>query len=345
MTGFRTPFGFEEALRPPVDVRRARITPGILRRQSGHGGGAASGAGAGGARATLARVVRRAPEVMVKITGRTRDAGHLKRHLDYISRNGRVTLEGPDGERLEGRGAVRDLAADWAAELAVEPRRRDAPVSLSIILSMPAGTDAFRLHDAARAFAAATFADRQPYVFALHTDQPHPHVHLTVRMLGRDGARLNPRKADLQAWREALARALRDRGVEAEATPRRARGVVRKAERMPVRKLRERFMAGSGPLPRVLAEAARAALAEGADGGPWRATLRERQLKIRRALVAEALALGRSDRASDRTEAALIVRFVRDLPPVETQGERIVRRLGRARPDAGRAPSGPGRSL
>lgn len=46
-----------------------------------------------------------------------------------------------------------------------------------------------------------------------------------MRALGDHGERLNPRKADLEAWRQAFAQALRDRGVEAEATPRRARGV------------------------------------------------------------------------------------------------------------------------
>ena len=50
-------------------------------------------------------------DVMVKITGRTRDGGHLGCHLDYISRNGALALEGPDGERLRGRDAVRESAA------------------------------------------------------------------------------------------------------------------------------------------------------------------------------------------------------------------------------------------
>ncbi|MDP9108360.1 MAG: hypothetical protein M3N23_04730, partial [Pseudomonadota bacterium] len=37
-------------------------------------------------KARLHRIAHRAPEVMVKITGRTRGtAGHLKAHLDYIT--------------------------------------------------------------------------------------------------------------------------------------------------------------------------------------------------------------------------------------------------------------------
>lgn len=317
MTGFHSFRGFEEALRPPVDVRRARITPAVLRPPGGGGGREAA--------ARFVRLARGAPEVMVKITGRTRDGGHLGRHLDYISRNGALALEGPDGERLAGRSEVRALVRDWVAELAMEPGgRRDAPVSLSIVLSMPAGTQAFRLHDAARAFAADVFGDRFPYVFALHDEGKHPHVHLTVRMLGREGERLNPRKADLQLWREVFARRLREREVEAEATPRRTRGVARKAERTPVRKMRERFTAGTGPLPRVLADGYREALKGRADE-PWLAAIRSRESTVRRALVAEALGLARSEHAGDRALAEKVKEFVRERPAIETRDQALRR--------------------
>ena len=53
MSDFRKPLGFEEALRPPIDVRRARITPPVL-RPPGRAGDAA-------AYAQLARIIRRAP--------------------------------------------------------------------------------------------------------------------------------------------------------------------------------------------------------------------------------------------------------------------------------------------
>lgn len=330
MSGFRTLRGFEEALRPPVDVRRARLTPAVLRPPAGTAGADAA--------ARFVRVARRAPEVMVKITGRTRDGAHLGAHLDYISRNGALALEGPDGELLRGRDAVRARAGEWTEELAMEPgRRRDAPVSLSIVLSMPAGTEAFRLRDAARAFAADVFGDRFPYVFALHDEGRHPHVHLAVRMLGRDGERLNPRKADLQAWRERFAYRLRERSVEAEATPRRARCVARKAERTPVRKMRERFAAGTGPLPEVLASAWREALAPEGRERPWLEAIRARELALRRALVAEALRLSRSEGEADRALAARVERFVRQRPAPETRDQALRRRALEA--DRG----GPGR--
>ncbi|MBB5746562.1 relaxase/mobilization nuclease domain-containing protein [Brevundimonas variabilis] len=328
MSDFRPARGFEEAVRPPVDIRRARLTPAVLKPSRSTEDDSPA--------ARFARVARGAPEVMVKITGRTRDGGHLGAHLDYISRNGALSLEGPDGERLSGRADVRDLAREWSAELAMEPgRRRDAPVSLSIVLSMPRGVDPLRLEDSARAFATDLFRDRFPYVFVLHDEGKHPHVHLTVRMLGRDGERLNPRKADLQVWREQFARRLRERDVPAEATPRRARGIARKAETTPVRKMRERYVSGRGPLPRVLEAAYRSALGGRSDQKPWLEAIRAREQKVRRALVAEALRLSGGG-ASDRALAALVERFVRARPNPETRDEQLQRRTReRSGPDKG----------
>jgi len=52
------------------------------------------------ARAKLARIVRKAPEVVVKVTGRQRGGSHVKAHLDYIGRKGDVEIETRDGEIL-----------------------------------------------------------------------------------------------------------------------------------------------------------------------------------------------------------------------------------------------------
>lgn len=278
--------GFEEAVRPPVRQKRARLTdqPGQIARSRPDMA----------PRARLDRIARRVPEVMVKVTGRTRDGGHLQNHLAYIGRNGKLPLEGPDGERLQSRAQVRRLVGDWMAEVEADPRRRkDSAVTLSIVLSMPPGTDPFRMHDASRAFAGQTFGDSHPYVFAFHTDERHPHVHLTVRTLGHDGHKLNPRKADLEQWRQAFAAALRDRGVEAEATPRRTRGVVRKAEQGALRRIRSRFSQGQGEPPNVDVAAAREAL-DKARKTPWVEVGRARQADVRRYFAAQAVALSLS---------------------------------------------------
>lgn len=311
--------GFEEAVRPPVSSKRAKVTdrPSVKSRPSADMA----------PRARLDRIARRVPEVMVKITGRTRDGGHLGAHLCYISRNGEVPLEGPDGERLASREEVRGIARDWMKEVEADPRpRKDGSVSLSIVLSMPPGTEPFRMHDASRAFAARTFGETNPYVFAFHTDERHPHVHLTVRTLAHDGRKLNPRKADLERWRQTFAAALRERGVEAEATPRRARGVVRKAEAGPVRRMRNRFETSGGAPSKADLGMIRAA-SDPKRGSPWSEAIRSRQMAVRTYFVAQAVALSRSPDGADRALAKAVGAFVKAMPPVETRGEELARRL------------------
>ena len=68
----------------------------------------------------------------------------------------------------------------------------------------------------------------------LHTDQPHPHVHLVVKAMSEDGERLNIRKATLRDWRQEFARHLREQGIEGNATERVVRGETKthKPDRM-----------------------------------------------------------------------------------------------------------------
>ena len=315
--------GFEDVWRP-VAVWRRR--PRALLSPSG---------ASTDARARLQRLAARAPEVMVKVTGRTRDPAHLRAHLDYISRNGALAMEGPDGVPLLGRALVRDLAEDWSLGAAIDPgRRAGAPISLSLVLSMPKGADPLVVRDAARAFAGQAFGETFDYGLVLHTDAGHPHVHIAVRRLGRNGERLNPKKADLQLWRELFAQALRDRGVEAEATPRRARGVTRKAERQPVRKLRERAEAGIGPMPRVrrsaYQDAARTAFGGETALKAWETRSLDRQRRTRSLYLAQARVLAASDDPRDRDLARAVEGFVSSMPAPDSQRLALARELRQA---------------
>ena len=71
-------------------------------------------AGQGGStRARLARIVSRAPEVMVKVTGRPKGKNHAAAHFDYIGRKGDVPLETRDGDILTDKEDRAALARDW----------------------------------------------------------------------------------------------------------------------------------------------------------------------------------------------------------------------------------------
>ena len=278
-------------------------------------------------RGKLERIVKRAPEVMVKITGRTKSVEHLRSHLEYITRNGELAGETEQGALLAGRVGLKDLQSRWADDAALDDRRRrDGSLSINIILSMPAGTDPAAVKDAARAFAIETFGDNHDFVFVQHLEDKHPHVHLTVRSLGHNGKRLNPRKADLQVWRERFAEELRLRGIVAEATPRRTRGRVRKADRGTVLALRKREIT-----PYVDRRAREEVLREAREGTgedrPWEKQIRSRQEAIRRRYLDYASELERSGQAPDHALARQIREFVRDMPAIETRRHALRKEL------------------
>lgn len=251
----------------------------------------------------LARTLRRSPEVMVKITNKASGAqgmGAVRRHLRYISRNGKVELEDQDGMTVLGREPLHDLANAWRLGgwgIPEESRRREV---FNVLLSMPPGTDRQAVHNAARAFAAEEFGDGRRYVFAAHDDEAHPHVHLSVQVRGPDGRRLNPRKHDLQRWRERFAHQLREHGVEANATARLARGETQRYPKQSVV-----HMAARGDAPRYwrpeLDDTGRLAL--------WAA-----HASAFEAWQGVAHAMAGSQSADDRSLAAVVSDFLQTMP-------------------------------
>jgi hypothetical protein len=173
-----------------------------------------------------ATVVRRAPQVMAKVTGGGRGMKAIAAHFRYISKNGRLEIEDECGQTMRGKDALREMADDWRYGGSLiedtSPRRE----AFNIMLSMPRGTDPASLQWAAREFAKAELTDHK-YVMVLHDHQANPHVHISVRAESKHGRRLNPRKTDLHRWRETFAAKLRERGIEAEATRQATRGASR----------------------------------------------------------------------------------------------------------------------
>ncbi len=278
--------------------------------------------------AQLAHVVRGAPEVVVKVSGRIYAATNLRRHLDYISRNGALALEGPDGERVETPTQVDDLAQRWFFEARVA--NCGPSIALSLVLSMPHGAPPLNVLTAASAFADETFKPERPYVLVLHEDQAHPHVHLTVHSLGRGAAKLDPDKAMLHLWRETFAEQLRAVGVDAEASPRWARGVVQRRDRTPLYQMRERLLSGAGPVPDIL----EAAVGDAKDAilGRWRepaehAAALAFQADVRRRFSAEAATLRLSPIAMERAAGEAATAFIGALPAPVTRHLMYVERL------------------
>jgi len=165
-----------------------------------------------------------------------RSLGSVARHLNYLDRNGELKIETDDGEALKGKGAAKELIDDWDLKLdelrptaaSRAPTKAEPPKLVhKMIFSMPAGTPPKKVLEAVKNFAREEFGLKHRYAMVLHTDEPHPHVHMVVKAMGDDGRRLNIRRATLREWRREFARHLRAQGVAANATERAVRGATR----------------------------------------------------------------------------------------------------------------------
>jgi type IV secretory pathway VirD2 relaxase len=164
------------------------------------------------------------------------------------------------GFRVKG-SRKKDLLEDW--DLDLEEHRRTAnlespskrtPPKLvhKLLFSMPPGTPSDKVLAAVKEFAREEFGRKHRYAMVLHTDEPHPHVHMVVKAVSEQGERLNIRKATLREWRREFARHLRKRGMEANATERAVRGRNRSPKRDGIYRAEDR---GESRYTRARAEA------------------------------------------------------------------------------------------
>jgi hypothetical protein len=109
--------------------------------------------------AQIARTVRRATEVMVKVSGGANTVQGVAAHFKYISRRGELEIETDDGERLMGKEVAAQLIDDWDLDLDAlrdnwdnmeRGGRRNPKLVHNIILSMPSKTPPARLLAIAR---------------------------------------------------------------------------------------------------------------------------------------------------------------------------------------------------
>jgi hypothetical protein len=243
------------------------INPGSFGRKAGLGASAAGWAERMGSSG------RGAKEVLVKISGGGRDADGVQAHFEYIDRHGKLDIATDHGEVLQGKTAATELVNDWALDYGAVPgaphsrskvgpdgKRREPRQAFNIVLSMPAGTPPQKVLKAVKKFAREEFAHQHRYAMALHAEEKgkhgmHPHVHLVVKAEHEyDGTRLNPRKADLQRWRERFAKYLNELGVAATATRREDRGFVKTNKKTPIYRAaqREPKRAGTSGKPETL---------------------------------------------------------------------------------------------
>jgi hypothetical protein len=269
--------------------------------------------------------VQRVPEAVVKVL--PRDSNDLKaagKHLDYIGRYGKLELEGDGGDHLQGR-IGNALLEDWDLDLdnvrrqsglAAVNGRKPAKLIHKLMFSMPPGTPPEKVLGAVRNLAREQFALQHRYAFVLHTDEPHPHVHLVLKAVSEQGARLNIKKATLRLWRSEFARHLRLLGLAANATERAVRGESRSSKTDGIYRASQR---GDSTYMRAQAEAVASELLKGdinVDEGK-RKLVETRRMVVQgwKQLASKLAELGQHTLAND------VKQFVGAMPPPRTDRE------------------------
>jgi hypothetical protein len=276
----------------------------------------------------ISRTAGRTPEVMVKVLSRgANELAAVRKHLEYIGRRGKVDLETDGTDKVQ---SVKDLLDDWdlaldeyraASELQATGRKQPRLVH-KVLFSMPAGTPPGKVLMAVQNFCREEFALKHRYALALHTDEPHPHVHVVIKAMSEQGERLNIRKAMLHRWRLDFARHLRALGVPANATHRYIRGETtsRKSDGIYRASLR-----GESTHMRARTEAVARELAEGRlRVEPGKAAMIRTQNEIRRAwhVVGDILV-----RQQQPDLAHHVRQFADRMPPAMSEKETIAAEL------------------
>ncbi|OLP54646.1 hypothetical protein BJF92_08815 [Rhizobium rhizosphaerae] len=114
-----------------------------------------------------------------------------------------------------GERSIADEARDWKQDLRSQQRRDVA----HIVLSAKPGTAKEAFVGAARAMLASEFSGHR-FLFTLHEDRNHLHVHAVVKMVSETGKRLHPKIEDLRRWRAVLAHEARERNIPMDAVSR-----------------------------------------------------------------------------------------------------------------------------
>ncbi|MDP1875183.1 hypothetical protein [Phenylobacterium sp.] len=302
-------------------------------------------------RAALWRLLANAPQAVVVVPPALKTPPHLRDHLNYITRAGALTLRDESDLPLKGAKQIDEMIEDWRCADRLDSRRRiNSPIARQFVLGGPPGASPQSVEAAAALHLGRLHGPGHPFVRVTHTDTNHPHVHAVVRVLGRDRRRLTLYHQDLAIYRESYARALRDVGVDADASPRWMRGRPGRGPTAGHWRSRAHFVEHGGNAPRWM-EAQYLYAAQFAFRADLPADDRELKVlasqgRLRRSFLDLASRLAKSPEDADRQLGLAIVDHVRALPPPETERMQLSRQMrtthrGAERSDRAVAPTSP----
>lgn len=159
-------------------------------------------------------------QVVFKISSFSRSRTALGKTVNYNARKGAITLFDNMDSPLKTDGNT-PLYHDFANEVQWlnVGQHKTKRLTMNFVLSLSEGTPKPQFEAATRDFLASHFG-KQPYIYTFHDDTDHYHAHVVAGLRNYDGERIITDKSQLLAWRQGFADALRQQGLEAEATTR-----------------------------------------------------------------------------------------------------------------------------
>jgi hypothetical protein len=282
---------------------------------------------------------RRLPPAIVKVirNGQTGARSELQNQLNYLTREGELSLTMASGEQIDSPETMAEVMRMWGVDFDATNWKHK---TTHLLVSSPQGTDPEIVWRAAERFASKMFEGGQgeswDYAKIAHNDTDYPHVHFVVNNLGLETGEQfkvwRTHRINVPMLRTAWADAARAEGLELDDTPRRARGLPPSRMKTPDRQMAEEGEVSTYYLKRAATEIT--AAAEGRVTKRAKTFIRafsgilEAERSAYRA-TAQSLRAGAALLKSDdmRRDADLVDAFADQMGMPQTDGERVVAQL------------------
>jgi hypothetical protein len=179
-----------------------------------------------------ASITFKKPECVLKVASFARGAV-VKTLLEYISRAGtdcEMDMIDNHGLHHKGKEAIQEIYKQWKGDFERKYKRSTRVPRHATHIILSAKTDGSQKEERKIAFAAQDFVDEAlnqkgfEYVYALHNDTEHPHIHIVVKNYNQlTKKKLSLTKSITFDMRQAWAKCLSKNGIDASATLRRDR--------------------------------------------------------------------------------------------------------------------------
>ena len=177
----------------------------------------------------------RGKEVVIKITGNSKNFQHWKAHLDYVTRKGELEIVADKDTKYQGLEDNKAFSKFFNIIGSAIPNDyenlKEKREVLNFVFSMKEhnNTPKDKLIEAVLKTMKEKYPNNATYA-VFHGDTDNPHIHCDLKIAGEDGKRIDVRKNDLLDMRVKFAKNLNDLGIEATATRRWERKIKEKTK-------------------------------------------------------------------------------------------------------------------